>query len=280
MSKAAQGLQDELFVSGNSEAKLGQVMSASQKRIQHIVRRFAESGFKRMIEGVYTENLKNMDNAMIPGKGGVYSNIDISKLPKRMDLEVDIDLGENSNANKREKLMALATGLLPLVMDSEAKGIVKPEAMATIAYQLLQSMDLDPADYLVDHTTEEFMQQAAEQQKQAAEETQKQRDIADKKVMAEIDQMLSNVSYTKAQADNTIQDNVRQTAVAIDKSLQEWSKLYIENEVQVENMPQRQDMAQLLQQAQQFVATVKNTEATNQPQPQGPQDMMGGGQPQ
>ena len=53
MSKAAQGLNEELFVSGNSEVKLQQVMSASQKRIQHIARRFAETGFKRLIKGVY-----------------------------------------------------------------------------------------------------------------------------------------------------------------------------------------------------------------------------------
>ena len=53
MSKAAQGLNDELYVSGNSEAKLAAVQSASQKRIQHIARRFAETGLKRLVKGVY-----------------------------------------------------------------------------------------------------------------------------------------------------------------------------------------------------------------------------------
>ena len=53
MSKAAQGLNDTLYVSGNSEQKLSAVQSAAQKRIQHIARRFAETGFKRLISGIY-----------------------------------------------------------------------------------------------------------------------------------------------------------------------------------------------------------------------------------
>ena len=53
MSKAAQGLNDSLYVSGNSEQKLAAVQSASQKRIQHIARRFAETGMKRLCIGVY-----------------------------------------------------------------------------------------------------------------------------------------------------------------------------------------------------------------------------------
>ena len=57
MSKAAQGLNDELYVSGNSEAKLAAVQSASQKRIQHIARRFAETGLKRLVKGVYSLSL-------------------------------------------------------------------------------------------------------------------------------------------------------------------------------------------------------------------------------
>ena len=41
MSKAAQGLNDTLYVSGNSEQKISAVQTASQKRIQHIARRLS-----------------------------------------------------------------------------------------------------------------------------------------------------------------------------------------------------------------------------------------------
>ena len=44
LSKAAQGLNDTLYVSGNSEAKVSQVQSAAQVRIQFIARRFMETG--------------------------------------------------------------------------------------------------------------------------------------------------------------------------------------------------------------------------------------------
>ena len=66
MSRAAQGLQDELYVSGNSETKLQAVQSASQKRIQHIARRFAEGGFKQMIAGVYELSLIHISEPTRP----------------------------------------------------------------------------------------------------------------------------------------------------------------------------------------------------------------------
>ena len=60
MSKAAQGLNDTLYISGNSEQKLQAVQSAAQKRIQHIARRFAETGFKKLVAGIYDTMYKNM----------------------------------------------------------------------------------------------------------------------------------------------------------------------------------------------------------------------------
>ena len=36
----------------NGEAKMAAVQSASQKRIQHIARRFAETGIKRLCKGL------------------------------------------------------------------------------------------------------------------------------------------------------------------------------------------------------------------------------------
>ena len=85
MSKAAQGLNDELYVSGNSEMKLNQVMSASQKRIQHIARKFAEGGFKRLCEGVYKTIQDNMDEVSIMSdRRGAILDVDLKSLPKNM----------------------------------------------------------------------------------------------------------------------------------------------------------------------------------------------------
>ena len=72
MSKAAQGLNDTLYISGNSEQKLQAVQSAAQKRIQHIARRFAETGFKKLVAGVYETMHKNMKGEVSYNLDGVY----------------------------------------------------------------------------------------------------------------------------------------------------------------------------------------------------------------
>ena len=229
MSKAAQGLQDELYVSGNSEVKLGQVMSATQKRIQHIARRFVEGGFKRLIDGIYMTMKNNMDEInVVSDKGYGVFKINPKELPDTMDLEVDVDLGENSNTNMRDKLMLVGTQLIPLLKEGGQDMILKPEAVANVAYGILHSLDLQPEDYLRDHTTEEFLQEAQQAQQKAQEEQKKAQAIADRVEEAKAKQSEANAVYTKVQADNAIQDNVRQTAIALDKHQQEWSKLRID----------------------------------------------------
>jgi hypothetical protein len=253
MSKAAQGLQDELFVSGNSEIKLSQVMSASQKRVQHICRRFAETGFKRLCEGVYTCMIENMDKmSMQDPKYGVL-DVDISKLPKMMSLEVDVDLGENSNANKRDKLQLLAKDLIPLLNQAGAGSLLKPDAYAIIANQLLNSLDLEPSDYLKDHTTPEFMQstaQALQEQKQEKEQAKK---VAEQKIQSEIEQAKANVRYTDTQSDNARQDNARQLAIAIDTHFQKWADLAMKAEKDESTIPQKPAFNELIEMAKEVL---------------------------
>src|SRR6056300_1364761 len=104
MSKAAQGLNDTLYVSGNSEQKLTAVQSAAQKRIQHIGRRFAETGFKQLISGVYETMVKNMKGKQQYFYNNAYTTINMSELPKNMDVEILLDIGENSNSTRIQKL--------------------------------------------------------------------------------------------------------------------------------------------------------------------------------
>jgi hypothetical protein len=53
MTRAAQGVNEKLFDSGNSAGKVAQIQAASQKRIAYVARRFAETGFKDLCRGVY-----------------------------------------------------------------------------------------------------------------------------------------------------------------------------------------------------------------------------------
>ena len=106
MSKAAQGIQDELFVSGNSEQKLQQVQNASQKRVQHIAKRFAETGFKKMIGGVYQTMRRNMKTKQKVYQSGVYSEIDPSTLPESLEVEIMLNIGENAMNTVAQRLGA------------------------------------------------------------------------------------------------------------------------------------------------------------------------------
>jgi len=83
LSKAAQGLNDTLYVSGNSEEKMQKAMSAAQVRIQYMARRFVETGIKRLVEGVYKTIREKMRGQTIGyfDQNQVYKSIDPSMLP-------------------------------------------------------------------------------------------------------------------------------------------------------------------------------------------------------
>ena len=254
MSKAAQGLNDELYVSGNSETKLAMTQTASQKRIQHIARIFAETGFKRLATGVYYTMRKNMKKAMTPNYTGVYANVDIDKLPAHMDMLVDVDLGENSNANKRDKLTMIATQLLPLIREGGQEMILRPDVTAVLANNLLSSLDENPLDYIEDYNSEEFKEKAKGNADKKQKEAEEAKQLAKEAETAQMDLAKANVAYTNVQSSNAIQDNTKQLAVAMDKHNQEWEKLRqeaLKNEVEP---PQKPDMNQTIQQAMQLIS--------------------------
>lgn len=229
MSKAAQGLNDTLYVSGNSEQKLAAVQSASQKRIQQIARRFAETGFKRLCLGVYHTLRKCMNEKVSCNIANSFADINPSELPRNLECEIFVDIGENSNLNKIQKLKSLGQEVLPALKAQGVGMIVKPEAPASLATQLVEAMGLDSNDYFVDYTENDFKEKAAKiinQQNQQAEQA-KQMELA--KAKADIGLQEANVAYTQAQARNTLDDNARQMAVAIDKHFQEWADLNIKS---------------------------------------------------
>ena len=217
MSKTVQGLNDTLYVSGNSEQKFAAVQSAAQKRIQHIARRFAETGFKRLIAGVYETMHKNMRRKVSYSMNGIQKTVDMNALPSKMDVEILLDIGENSNNTKLTKLQKIGAEVLPALNQQGAGIVIKPEAPAVLATQIIESMNLDSNDFLEDYNNEEFRKKAAEaiqQQTQAAEMARK---VAEQKAASEVALQEANVTYTNAQAKNTIDDNARQLAVSIDK---------------------------------------------------------------
>ena len=257
MSKAAQGLNDTLYVSGNSEQKLSAVQSAAQKRIQHIARRFAETGFKRLIMGIYTTMHKSMKGNIPYNIGGAYGSIDMSTLPSQMDVEVMLDIGENSNTSMISKYSRIAAEILPALQQQGAGMVIKPEASAVLATKLIEAMDVDSNDFLVNYDTDEFKEKAAQAiqgQQQAAQASQA---LQQRKIEAETALSEANVIYTGAQTKNTMDDNSKQLAVSIDKHFQEWADLQIKATKEGAELPQHPGYDQIIMLARQILGSAQ-----------------------
>jgi len=252
MSKAAQGLNDTLYISGNSEQKLQAVQSAAQKRIQHIARRFAETGFKRLIAGIYETMRKNMKGNMSYNLDGVYGTVNIEALPNKMDVEILLDIGENSNINTITKLGKVGTEILPALNNQGVGMVIKPEAPAVLATKLLEAMNLDSNDFLEDYTTDEFKQM---------------KQLEQKKAMADSALAEANVGFTHAQTKNTQDDNSKQLAVSIDRHFQEWADLTIKATKEGAQLPKHPDYAQIIMMAKQILQGPQQPQ--QQPQQQG-----------
>jgi len=263
LSKAAQGLNDALYVSGNSEAKVSQVQSAAQLRIQFIARRFMETGGRELLEGIYKTMRKEMRGGSVGDYTGNqrYLDVSIDDLPGIEYMTVEADVGDASNQTKLQKLQMIGQQILPALRDAGAGAVVAPTAASTIAVQAFDALGLDPLDYLIDINTEDFKQKAEEGQKRDQEAQAKASKLEELTQKLAIDLQQANIDYTNVQAQNAIQDNLKQLMVALDKSEQEWSKLALDAGKEQQPMPSKTNIDTLYAKAQSLVANVMTTTA-------------------
>tara|TARA_R110002126_G_scaffold159525_1_gene306922 strand:+ start:154 stop:2175 length:2022 start_codon:yes stop_codon:yes gene_type:complete len=201
MTRAAQGVNEKLFDSGNSAGKIAMVEQAAQKRISYVARRFAETGFKDLCKGVYNLILENSESIL---KDYSYYNITPESLMSLENLTVDIDVGANSSANTQENMMMMAQQVMPMLYQSpESKGIINPKAPFTIARQLLESMGIDNwVDFIVDPDTEQGQQQkqaAMQEAQQSQEQAGKAEQVEQQKIMLTLQKQMADIQ--KKQAD-------------------------------------------------------------------------------
>ena len=264
MSKAAQGLNDTLYVSGNSQQKLQAVQSAAQKRIQHIARRFAETGFKKLAIGIYETMHKNMKGKVSYNMEGIYKRIDMSLLPSKMDVEIYLDIGENSNSNMIAKLSRIGKEILPALNQQGAGMVIKPEAPAVLATKLIEAMSIDSNDFLEDYTTDQFKQKAVKVLQEQSQAVRGKKMAEQKKAMADAALAEANVNFTVAQTKNTFDDNAKQLAVSIDKHFQEWADLNLKAIEKGGQLPPHPDYGQIIQMAKELLQQGSQTNSLNQ----------------
>ena len=275
LSKAAQGLNDALYVSGNSEAKVSQVQSAAQLRIQFIARRFMETGGRELLEGIYRTMRKEMRGGSVGDYTGNqrYLDVLIDDLPGIEYMSVEADVGDASNQTQLQKLQMIGQQILPALRDAGAGAVVAPTAASTIAVQAFDALGLDPLDYLIDINTDEFKAKAEEGQKKDQEAKAKAAKLEELTQKLAVDLQQANIDYTNVQAQNAIQDNLKQLMVALDKSEQEWSKLALEAGKEQQPMPTKTNIDVLYAKAQGLVTdvmvtTAGATDASNPAMPQ------------
>ena len=272
MSKAAQGLNDTLYVSGNSEQKLSAVQSAAQKRIQHIARRFAETGFKRLMAGVYHTMREKMKAQQSYEMDGVYGTVDFDKLPSTMDIEIALDIGENSNTTKLEKLAKVGAEVLPALINQGQGAVIKPTAAAILSTQIIEALDLDSNDYLEDYASPEFEAKAKQAIQKQLQTKNKDKELEQRKIQAEVTLAEANVDYTNAQSKNTYDDNAKQLAVSIDKHFQEWADIQIKAVKEGAEVAPHPSYDQIIMMARQILQPKMASQQPTQPMaPQQPQ---------
>ena len=275
LSKAAQGLNDALYVSGNSEAKVSQVQSAAQIRIQFIARRFMETGGRELLEGIYLTMRKEMRGKSVGDYTGNqrYLDVLIDDLPGIEYMTVEADVGDSSNQTVLQKLQMVGTQILPALRDAGAGAVVSPTAASTIAVNAFDALGLDPLDFLIDINTDEFKAKAEEGQKRDQEAQAKAKMLEEKTQQLALDLQKANIDYTNTQAQNAIQDNLKQLMVALDKSEQEWSKLALDAGKEGQPMPTKANTDALYAKAQKLISNVMSLKPTADTGPQTQQGM-------
>ena len=275
LSKAAQGLNDTLYVSGNSEQKVSAVQSAAQTRIQHIARRFMETGLATLCEGVYrTMKLEMRTNEMdYYDRNDLYQTIDVKELPDTLMLQVEADVGDASNNSILSKMQMIGTQVMPALMQAGFQGVINPMAPAIIAAKTIEALGEDPLDYIVDYTSDEYKKSAMEGKKQEAKAAEMKKAMEEQTIQTKMALDQANVDYTNVQSQNAIQDNLKQLVVALDKSYQEWAKLSISAGKEGQPEPEQPNVQEMYATAQDLIQqTMTQPQGNGKPkEEEGPQ---------
>jgi len=221
-----------------------------------------------LISGIYETMVKNMKGKQSYALDGIYGSVNMSELPSKMDVEIFLDIGENSNATVIGKLGKIGSEILPALNNQGAGMAVKPEAPAVLATKLIEAMNIDSNDFLEDYTTDEFREKAQKVLQEQSKAKQVEKQLTERKQVAEAALSEANVTYTNAQAKNTMDDNSKQLAVAIDKHYQEWADLTIKAVKEGAELPQHPGFDQIVMIARQLI---------NPPQQQPQQEAMQNG---
>jgi len=156
-----------------------------------------------------------------------------------MDLDIQANIGENSNQSLGEKLLQLTQLLPQMAQTPTSEAFINPMSSYNLALDILKNMGMDPTRFLNDPATPEF-QQAQQESQQKKNQDQEEIRMAEKaSIQLDLATKGANISLIKAEADNKKIDNKRQLLQANDDSNREWAELAVKAQKDGAQIPQQ-----------------------------------------
>jgi hypothetical protein len=144
-----------------------------------------------------------------------------------MDLDIQANLGENSNQSMGMKLNQIAQLLPAMAQDPSAAPYLSSKAAYNLAYDMLKNMGLEPTRFLADVEDEQQAQQIQKKQQMAEQKKKQARENEVMKQQMEIETSKANIGLIKAEVDNKKIDNKRQLLSAEDESNRKWAEVQV-----------------------------------------------------
>lgn len=107
MSKASQGLDPNVLQS-TTAAAVTNTLSASQERQELVARSFAESGMKRLFQGILRTITRHQDKPRMVKLRGKWVEVDPREWDADMEVQVNVALGRGDDAQRMTVLGAIA----------------------------------------------------------------------------------------------------------------------------------------------------------------------------
>ena len=245
LGKAAQGLNDALYVSGNSEQKLGAIQSAAQMRVDYVARRFVETAAKPFCRGVFRELRKNLKEGVAVKKGLSYEMItpeEIQLLPTNMQLDIQANLGENSNTSVLSRMAQMKAMLQEMGQDPSARVLLKEEGVFTLATKMTQQLNFDPGTFFHDPSTPEVQQMIVEAQQAAQAQSDQDMQVQQAEMEMMKAEKQAQTDLLRTEASNKVLDNARQMYTATENANIEWAKIRIMAQKEGVEIPERPEV--------------------------------------
>ena len=168
VSRSSNGLDPDVLKQSTEGAYIESLNKASRK-VEMIVRMFAETGVKELVRQVRALVAKHQNKEEIVKLSGKYVPINPRDWKNRTDMRVKVGLGNGTEEDKRNRLMLIAS----LQEKLAAYNLVSPQNAINLFKEISNTLGFNaPEKYIVDINSPEYQQMSQPQSNPLAEAEQ------------------------------------------------------------------------------------------------------------